>query len=176
MSDRIDIWRKTSWFAVQTKSQQESVAAVRVAKLGLEIFLPRVRESQSVRSGVRVVSKPLFSGYFFTRFCPLESLEAVRYAQGVLRVVSSGRFPVAVEPEIISGIQARMHPDGFIRLKAKEFRPGDRVTIEQGPFEGWVGEVQREQDSGKRVMILLEAIQQARLLVETRWLSHTAAI
>ena len=67
-----------------------------------------------------------------------------------------------------------MHPDGFIRLEARGFQPGDKGTIEQGPLHGWTGKVQREQDGGKRVMILLEAIQQARLSIEKRWLSATA--
>src|SRR4029077_12933734 len=88
---------------------------------------------------------------------------------GVLRVVGSGRFPSAVAPEIVCSIQKRMYPDGFLRLEARGLQPGDKVTVEQGPFQGWMGEVQREQDGGKRVMILLEAIRQAQLSVEKCW-------
>jgi transcriptional antiterminator RfaH len=177
MRDRIDFWQETSWFAVQTKARQEALAAARVAKLAREVFLPQLREERPVgRGGLRWLTKALFPGYFFSRFCPLESLEAVRYAPGVLRVVSSGRFPSAVAPEILARIQERMDPDGFIRLKARGLQPGDKVTIERGPFQGWIGEVQREQDGGKRVIILLAAIQQARLSVEKRWLSPAAAV
>jgi transcriptional antiterminator RfaH len=175
MRDRIDFWQKTNWFAVQSKARQEPLAAARVARLALEVFLPQFREEQPVGRSVRRVTKALFPGDFFSRFCPLESLGAVRYAPGVLRVVGSGRFPNAVAPEIVARIQERIQPDGFIRFEAKGFQPGDKVTIEQGPFQGWIGEVQREQDGGKRVMILLEAIQQARLSVEKRWLSAAAS-
>jgi transcriptional antiterminator RfaH len=175
MGIHLDFWQKTNWFSVQTKPNQEKLSAARIAKLDLEIFLPRIREERSVCSVVRTVSKALFPGYFFIRFCPLESLEVVRYTHGVLRVVGSGRFPIPVAPEIISSVQARIHPDGFVRLNAREFQPGDKVTIEQGPFEGWIGEVQREQDDGRRVMILLGAIQHARLLIEKRLLSGTAS-
>ncbi len=176
MRIHIDFWQKTNWFAVQTKSHRESLAAARVAKLGLEVFLPQVREQQPAHSSLRRITKALFTGYFFSRFCPLESLDAMRYTHGVLRVVGSGRFPIAVAPEIISSIQARINADGFVRLEAREFQPGDKVTIEQGPFEGWIGEVQREQDDRKRVMILLGAIQQGRLLIDKRWLSATASV
>jgi transcriptional antiterminator RfaH len=175
MSNHLDFWQKTGWFAIQTKPHRESLAAARIAKLALEVFLPRIREEQLVCSIVRTVTKALFPGYFFTRFCPLESLEAVRYTPAVLRVVGSGRFPLAVAPEILARIQERIEPDGFIRLQASKFQPGDKVTIEQGPFRGWMGEVQREQDDGKRVMILLAAIQEARLLIEKRCLSAAAA-
>jgi transcription antitermination factor NusG len=67
-----------------------------------------------------------------------------------------------------------MQTDGFIRLEARAFKPGDTVTIEQGPFQGWMGEIQREQDEGKRVTILLEVIRQARLSVEKCWLNAAA--
>jgi transcriptional antiterminator RfaH len=174
MSIHPDPWQETSWFAVQTKAHQESLAARRLAKLALEVFFPQILEERPVNGGIRRVAKALFSGYFFSRFCPRESLDEVRYAPGVLRVLGSGRFPAVVEPEIISSIQRRLHRDGFIRLEARSFRPGDKVTIEQGPFQGWMGEVQGEQDGGKRVTILLEAIQQARLSIEKRWLSATA--
>jgi transcriptional antiterminator RfaH len=176
VSDCIDFWQKTSWFAVQTKSHWESLTAARVAKLDLEVFLPQIRPQQSVRSGLRRVTKALFPGYFFSRFSPLESIDAVRYTHGVLRVVSCGRFPIAVEAEIISSIQQQIRPDGFIWFEARGFRPGDKVTVERGSFQGWMGEVQREQDDGKRVMILLEAIQQASLSVEKCWLSAAALV
>lgn len=169
MVNPLDFWQKTNWFAVQSNARQESLAAARVAKLRLQVFLPQVREERLVSGGVRKVTKALFPGYFFTRFCPCESLEAVRYAPGVMRVVGSRQFPIPVAPDIIAAIQGQIQPDGFIRLKPREFKPGDRVTIEQGPFQGWIGEVQREHNDGKRVMILLEAIQQARLLVEKGW-------
>ncbi|MBV8901862.1 MAG: hypothetical protein JOY92_17310 [Verrucomicrobia bacterium] len=171
MATPLDFWQKTSWFAVQSNARQDSIAATRVAKLHLQVFLPQVCEEQLVSGGVRRVIKALFPGYFFARFCPCESLDAVRYAPGVLRVVGSRQFPIPVAPDVIAAIRGQIQPDGFIRLKAREFKPGDKVTIEQGPFQGWIGEVQREQNDGKRVMILLEAIQQARLLVEKCWLS-----
>lgn len=175
MVNPLEFWQKTSWFAVQSNARQESLAAARIAKLHLQVFLPQIREEYLVSGGVRRATKALFPGYFFTRFCPCESLEAVRYAPGVLRVVGSRQFPIPVAPDAIAAIQEQIQTDGFIRLRPREFKPGDKVTIEQGPFQGWIGEVQRQQNGGKRVMILLETIQQPRLLVEKRWLSIAAA-
>jgi transcriptional antiterminator RfaH len=174
MGDLLDFWHRTSWFAVQSKSRQEDLAAARLAKLDLEVFLPRIREEKPVRGGVRGVTRALFPGYFFTRFCPLESLDAVRYTHGVLRVVGSAWFPIPVASEILSGIREQIRPDGFIRIQVSGFRPGEKVIIEQGPFQGWMGEVQREQEDGRRGMILLETIQQVRMSIEKGWLSASA--
>ena len=44
----------------------------------------------------------------------------------------------------------------------------------QGPFEGLMGRVEQEWDDGKRVAILLEGINKARVLIEKRWLSVMA--
>jgi hypothetical protein len=38
-------------------------------------------------------------------------------------------------------------------------------VIEDGALAGWLGEVEREWDDGRRVLILLDAIKQARVLV-----------
>jgi transcriptional antiterminator RfaH len=170
MSIHLDFWRETSWFVVQTKAHQEPLAAARVAKLALEVFLPQLREERSVGRGIRRVIKALFPGYFFTRFCPLESLDAVRYAPGVLRVVVSGRFPIPVDDEIVRDIQDRVEEDGLIRIHPESLEPGDRVFIQCGPFEGMMGRVERELTDQKRVAILLETLLQARVLIERRWL------
>src|SRR4051794_8817127 len=102
MSGHLNFWQNLGWFAVQTKAHQEQLATAGVGRLDLKVFLPQIREERSVRSGIRSVTKALFPGYFFARFCPLESLEAVRHIHGVLRVVSSGQFPILVEHEIIA--------------------------------------------------------------------------
>jgi transcriptional antiterminator RfaH len=175
MSDHIDFWQKTRWFAIQTKPHQENLAAARVAKLDLEVFLPRIREEQSVRSVARLATKPLFPCYFFTRCCPLVSIEAVRYTHGVLRVVSSGQFPIAVDDAVVREIQDRIEEDGLIRIDPRGFRPGDRVSIQSGPFEGMMARVERELDDRKRVAILLETLMNARVLIERRWLEAEVA-
>ncbi|HEU4390919.1 MAG TPA: transcription termination/antitermination NusG family protein [Blastocatellia bacterium] len=168
-------WSETNWFAVQARPFRENFAAAGVTKLDVEVFLPIVREEQVMFGAKRLITKPLFAGYFFARFSPLMSLDAVRYTKGVLRVVGGSRLPVPIEADVIHSIQGRVQADGFVHLERHPFRPGDKVAIEQGPFAGWMGKVERECDDGRRVLILLEAIEQARLLIESRWLATTSA-
>jgi transcription antitermination factor NusG len=172
----MDSWAETNWFAVQTKPFQERLAAAHVAELDAEVFLPKVRQDQMICGFIRRVTKPLFPGYLFAMFCPLQLLDPVRYAPGVLRVVGNSCLPIPVNHEVVSAIRDRVQADGFIRLEQQPLRPGDKVAIEQGPFAGWMGEVERELDDGRRVSILLEAIQQARVLIEKRWLAATPVV
>jgi transcription antitermination factor NusG len=140
--------------------------------LDLECFLPKVRQEQFVCGIPRLVTKPLFRGYFFSRFCPVLFLEAVSHARGVVRVLGTTSFPVPVAPEVIAAIQERIQEEGFLTLDATHFLPGDKVNIETGPFAGLVGQVEREFDDGRRVAILLEAIQHARVELEKRWVTR----
>ena len=172
----MDFWQETNWFAIQSKPNQENLAAAHVAKVDAVVFLPRVKQEQMICGFARLVTKPLFPGYFFARFRPILSYEVVRYAYGVLRVVGTRHFPIPLDAEVFSAIQDRVRADGFVRLEAKRLSPGEAVTIEQGPFAGWMGKIEREWDDGKRVTILLEAISKARVSIEKRWLETLEAL
>jgi transcription antitermination factor NusG len=166
---RMDCFCDINWFAVHAKRYREKVAAASVGALGLEVFLPMVKVECSERAVIKVGCKALFSGYFFARFSPAIFLDVIEFARGVLYVIKSGSLPVAVDARVIREIQDRVEGDGLIRLQRGEFRAGDRVCIQEGPFAGMVGRVEAELDDHERVAILLEAMWNARLLVEKRW-------
>ena len=172
----MDIWHENHWFAIQGRPHQENLAAANVARLDVEVFLPRVKQIQSVCGVQRWLTKPLFSGYFFGKFVPVVSMDAVRYCHGVLRVVGTSRYPIPLEAEIIASIRERLEPDGLIHLESRTFKPGDAVKIEKGPFAGFMGKVERESEDGARVAILLEVLQHARLVVEKNWVTSGEAV
>jgi transcription antitermination factor NusG len=170
-----DFWGTNHWFAVHTKLRRETFAAANVCALGIEIFFPRLRIEHPYSSAARTMTRPLFPGYFFAHFRPATSLESVEYSRGVLGVVSSGRFPLPVDAQIIREIHERVQPDGLIRMPLQKLKPGDVVAIQEGPFAGLVGRVERELDDGKRVTILLETLLRARVQIEKRWVEAEAA-
>lgn len=172
----MDLWYQTNWFAIQTKPARENFAATNVTALGIECFLPKVRMERCTHSLAQVVIKPLFSGYLFARFCPARCMDLVRCARGVLRVLCSGRLPIPLRDEVILDIQSRLSDDGFIKLVHKRLQPGDQITVEQGPFQGLIGTVEREADDGKRVTLLLETIHHARVIIEKRLLGVRTSV
>ena len=171
----IDLWREIQWFAIHAKPRRENFASSNVTALGIETLLPRVKVERLEAGVARLIVKPLFPSYFFARFCPRNSLESVAHTQGVLRVVSSGRFPIPVGDAIIREIQDRVEQDGLVRMDGPIFNPGVRVSIQGGPFEGLMGRVERESNDRRRVAILLETLSNARVLMERRWLQLEAA-
>jgi transcriptional antiterminator RfaH len=170
-----DLWKEINWFAIHAKPRREIFAAANVSALGIEILLPRVKVERLVGGAAQQGTKPLFPGYFFAQFCPENIFESVKAARGVLQVVSSGRTPIPVQEELVREIQDRIQKDGLIRIRPQVLAPGIRVTIQSGPFEGMMGRVERELDDRKRVAIFLEALFQARVLIERRWIEPEAA-
>ena len=172
----IDIWNQTNWHAIQTKPSRENFAAASVGALGVEFLLPKAMKEHWVRGRLQTIVMPLFPGYLFARFCPARSLDSVRCTRGVLRVLSSGQYPIPVEEDVIAQIQMRAEVDGCIRLPTLSLQPGTLVTIEDGPFQGFIGSVEREWEDGKRVTLLLEAMHHARVLVDRRCLSAAPSV
>jgi transcription antitermination factor NusG len=170
-----DLWTDIGWFAIQAKPRRESFACKNIEKLRLEVLFPQIRLERPIRRSAQSGCKPLFPGYFFSRFCPEASFESVRATRGVLRVVNSGRIPIPVPEEVIREIQDRIEEDGLIRIQPPVLNPGVRVTIQSGPFEGMMGRVERELDDHKRVAIFLETLFNARVLIERRWIEAEAA-
>jgi transcriptional antiterminator RfaH len=164
-----------NWFAIHAKRFRETLAAASISELGLKIFLPVLKVDSPEQSPPKNGFKPLFPGYFFARFDPDISLAPVESARGVLQVIKSGTCPISVDDQVVEEIQGRVEADGFIRLVCSKLKPGDRVSIEDGPFAGMFGRVEAELDDQRRVAIFLECLWQARVLIEKRWVQLEAA-
>src|SRR6267143_983670 len=100
----MDIAQETNWYAVQTKPFRENLAVASVAKLDVDVFFPKIRQEQLVCGISRIITKPLFVGYFFARFCPSLLLDSIRYTSGIIRVVGASHFPIPVDSAIIANI------------------------------------------------------------------------
>jgi transcriptional antiterminator RfaH len=171
----MDYWRDTNWYAIHTKPCREVVAAMKIKRLGVEVFLPQVKQQKRVWGVTQMVIKPLFAGYLFARFSPAAYLHLIHYARGVQRVVGSGNSPLPVDDRIILAIRLRISEEGYVRIKPQPMQRGDRVVVQEGPLQGLSGIFEQALDDRERAVILLEAIAyQARVLTEKRSLKAQA--
>jgi transcriptional antiterminator RfaH len=164
-----------NWYAVQTRPGAEAAAQRSLESLDLEVLFPKTRRlRQRSSSSARPAVKPLFPGYLFARFCPAQSLHSVRYSRGICRVLGAGPVPLPVEDEIIDDINARVADDGLVQLDEPSWQPGDRVEIENGPLQGWSGVFERALSDQRRIVILLNTVQHARVILERGCLREQA--
>jgi transcriptional antiterminator RfaH len=156
-----------NWYAVQTKPYREENAASNIRRLGLKVFLPKIKSEKAANGSRRAVVKPLFPGYLFARFRPSAHLHSISYARGVNRVLCTGHVPIPLGDEVVGAIEARVDADGLLRMQSAPLREGDQVVVSDGPFQGLEGVLERELSDGERAVILLKTVEyQARVLIE----------
>ena len=124
---------------------------------GIETFLPKLRRRKTIRRVRRWVTGPLFPNYFFARFDFTASGRLVRYATGIIKIVSFGGMPAPVDDSIIRAIQSRCE-ENVVTIQPPELHAGDLVEIQEGPLRGLKGIFERELSDSERVVILLQSI------------------
>jgi len=173
----MEYWRDTNWYAIQAKPGREDLAAHSISRMGLEVFLPKMKLQRPCWGVLQMMVRPLFPGYLFARFCPARYLHLIKYARGIRRVVSCGEVVLPVEEQIIQTIQMRLHGAREPWSQPRHFRAGDQVRVEEGCLQGLIGIFERDLSDQERVVILLEAIEyQARVSIEKRYLKSTQVL
>jgi transcription antitermination factor NusG len=126
-----------SWFALQVRGRQEFNISENLGSNGYEWFLPLYRSSKRWSDRIKHVDSPLFPGYVFCRFNPMDRLPILKIP-GVIQIVGFNRQLVAVDEDEIRAIQALVasgipnHPCPYLEV-------GDKVRIESGPLRGLEG-------------------------------------
>src|ERR1700691_1371597 len=126
-----------SWFALQVRGRQEFNISENLGSNGYEWFLPLYKSRKRCSDRIKQFDSPLFPGYVFCRFNPLDRLPILKIP-GVIQIVGFNRQLVAVDEDEIRGIQALValgipnHPCPYLEV-------GDKVRIESGPLRGLEG-------------------------------------
>jgi len=161
-----------SWYAVNTKTRCEASACASLDRLGVEVFLPMLRERKVLRGKCRVATSPLFPRYLFAKFDVSSLLRAVTYARGVKNIVTFGSGPSMVDESIIHAIRSQA-TDGVIELSENRFSPGQIVRIQDGPLCGLEAVFEKKLDGTSRAVLLLKAMSfQARVILESQHVAN----
>jgi len=125
------------WFAVVIRSSQANTASMALQRLGLEQFQPTrlVRRQWSDR--VKIIQEPLFPGYLFCRFDPLDRLQVLT-AAGVISIVSFGNRLLPVDGREIENIRTLLNSRAPT-YQHPYLKAGQRVRIEGGALSGVEG-------------------------------------
>lgn len=156
-----------NWYAIHTKPRQETLARTSLQREGIETFYPKLKRKRTIRRVRKWVVGPLFPSYIFAKFDVVQSGRLVKYANGVIKIVSFGGKPATVEDAIISAI-ADHAEDNVITVGPPAFKQGDRVEIQDGPLRGLQGVFEREMSDKDRVVVLLETLAKGARVEVTR--------
>ncbi len=125
------------WFALQIRSRYEKIAATLLCSKGYELFLPAYKSRRRWSDRIKELEVPLFPGYLFCRFDPLDRLP-ILVTPGVIQVVGTGKSPVPVDDAEIAALQTAVQ-SGLPRQPWPFLQIGQRVRVECGPLCGLEG-------------------------------------
>lgn len=157
------------WYAIHTKPRQEEVARENLQRQDFEIFLPMIKAKKRQRGKWIDKIEPLFPRYLFIRLAIFEdSFAPIRSTRGVQQIVRFGDYPAQVPTDFVQALIANQDTLlGIQKPKVPVFKPGDKVTVIDGPLQGLTGII--ENDNGEeRVIMMLNLLGRDNVLsIET---------
>jgi transcriptional antiterminator RfaH len=147
------------WYVVQTKPRcEERVRHWLDRQVHLPVFLPKIVYPSRRRSQRVTVVEPLFPSYLFIRMWPdLGLWDAVKWAPGVKRIVTTGDTPTPMPPEGMRLLLERCGGSDVVAWKPR-LPSGGAVRVIAGPFAGLVGILERPCSRSDRVRVLLNLL------------------
>jgi transcription antitermination factor NusG len=141
------------WVVLKTQPRRELLAAHAVRARGAQAYVPMLPPKR--RDGL---ATPLFPGYLFAHVeLDSDDLVRIRSAPGIAYVLPRASAPAFIPNEVIDAIRRRLGDptDGVIH---PQFKPGQRVTIVEGPFKWVEAVVDRNLSAVGRVRVLLDFV------------------
>ncbi|MBF0330168.1 MAG: UpxY family transcription antiterminator [Nitrospirae bacterium] len=148
------------WFAVHVKSRHEFKVQERLAKSGIEVFLPVVEKLSKWKDRKKLIEFPMFNGYLFVHIPKSHGvLLSVLKTPGVARFIGmTPGEPESVPDEQIESLKKIVENketiDPYPYLKE-----GNRVRIKRGALAGVEGIL--VQKAGQHLLVLsIDLLQQ----------------
>jgi len=157
-----------SWYVLHSHPNKEDLLWQQLLAREIEVFYPRI-VANPVNPRSRKI-KPYFPGYLFV-CADLEQigLSTLRWMPYATRLVMFGGEPSSLPENIVQLIRQRVdeiNAAGGEVLDA--LKPGDRVVIEDGPFEGYEGIFDVRLSGKERVRVLLQMLGARKVPVELK--------
>ena len=145
---------KKKWYVVYTKARNEKKTALILEKSGIDVYCPIVKEVRQWSDRKKTVEVPLFSSYLFVHLAPKER-ELVYAAPGVVRYLFWLNRPAIVKDQEIETLKSWLSGE-VLAAKVQTLKPGDCLSISQGPFKGKDGVIQNI--NANRVQLVLKEL------------------
>jgi transcriptional antiterminator RfaH len=142
------------WTVAQLQPQRQALALHLLEQRQFPVYAPRLRERRIIRGRRVECEVPLFPSYAFIEI--KLQWHAARWCPGVVRLIMDGVQPARVPDTVIKSIRDRER-DGVIELPRRLLKPGDRVRLLTGPFQGHLA-IYAGMSGSERVAVLLQIL------------------
>jgi transcription antitermination factor NusG len=160
---------KLPWFALRVRSRYESLVAAHLAGKGYEWFLPTHISRRQWSDRLKKSELPLFPGYLFCRFDPLDRLPILE-TPGLISIVGIAKTPIPVDEAEMKAVRMLV-ASGLPYQPWPYFKVGQRVRIEYGALCGLEGILQSVK-GGHRIVVSLSLLQRSVAAeIDSTWVS-----
>jgi transcriptional antiterminator RfaH len=146
------------WYVVCTKSKNEERAANNLLGGNIEVLAPRIKFKKYKEGKYVFITEPMFPGYIFVKFHPIDEYRLVKYTRGIRNIVNFNGKIVPLQDEMIGFIRGRLEKGDVATIQKKELKKGEKIVIQEGPFKGFSGIFEEQLDGKERVAILLDGV------------------
>lgn len=155
-----------SWYAMRSKPNKEDFLAGQIQAHGVEVFFP-VLLVNPVNPRARKV-RAYFPNYLFVHVdLDLVNVSDLRWMPGASGLVSFDGEPASVPDLLIATLRKQVDQhNASLRDREKNFRQGDVVRIQDGPFAGYEAVFDTHISGQDRVRVLLSLLQRRQVPVE----------
>jgi transcription antitermination factor NusG len=149
-----------AWYAIQTRSRHEKLAAYHLKMHGVVQYLPTVIETHRWSDRRKKVEVPLFPGYVFVQLMGSnEARVEVLRTPGVVRFVGAAPAGTTIPDEQIESVRTLVTRN--IPWVSHPFlKAGQRVRVRGGALDGVEGTFLRR-NTGDVLIISIDAIQRS---------------
>ena len=162
------------WYVVNTKPKNEDRAANNLLGGGIDALSPKLRMRKYKEGKFINYIEPMFPGYIFVKFHPVDEFRLVKYTRGVKTIVNFNGRIIPLQDEVVNFIRGRLE-DGVATIRKRDFKKGEKIFIKDGPFKGLTGIFEKALDGQERVAILLDSVNySARMEIDRDLLTSTS--
>jgi len=149
-----------AWYAVRTRSNFEQQAVAEVARKEFEVYLPASQVARQWKDRKKIISRPLFPGYFFVRMADTnERRVAVLKTSGVVQILGFGKTIEPVPEDQVESIRRMLSAN--VPCFAHPFlQEGSRIRIRRGALKDLEGLLVRFKN-GYRLVLSVDMLCQS---------------
>lgn len=155
-----------SWYAMRSKPHKEDFLRGQLEADGLEVYYPKIKV-KPVNPRSRK-SRPYFPNYLFVHVdLDIVNPSDLHWMPGASGLVSFDGRPASIPDFLIAAIKKQV--DQLNRSTAElldDLQPGDVVSIQDGPFEGYKAIFDAKLSGQDRVRVLLNLLQKRQIPLE----------
>ncbi len=153
----------TGWYLIYTKPRHEKKVHAHLTEANINSYLPTKKMLRTWHDRKKYVDEPLFPSYVFIYLNDMQSFYRGMDTEGSLYYVRTGKQIARISETIINNIRLVTGGAKDLEVSDKQFHPGQKMVISQGPFTGLSCEVVQS-NSKRKLLVRVDLLNRNLLL------------